>query len=151
VWQIGGDVAERGASMSSDDTIAMAKRHLQEAMPTLTNATLDALDFGTVDAPRFEGKTDQGHRPETPTLIIEGRVCTGWPSKLALAPLLADQIASHVSEQVPTEQASAFEPVPATVPRPQVAHGPWTPRPTLEAGPCETIATWNSEHWARAN
>jgi len=108
------------------------------------------LDFGTLDAPRFEGRTADGRRPKTPTLLVDGATLTGWPTKLALTPLLADQLADHCATSMsgPTRGCPT---VPAEIPRPTPAAGPWEPRPTPEAGPCETATTWNSDHWARAH
>ena len=150
VWQIGGEVAERGVTMTPGETIAMAKSHVLQAMPTLDSAQLDELDFGTLDAPRFEGRTADGRRPKTPTLLVDGATLTGWPTKLALAPLLADQLTDHCAASMsgPTRGCPT---VPAEIPRPTPAAGPWEPRPTPKAGPCETATTWNSDHWARAH
>lgn len=146
VWQIGGEVAEQGASMTAEATIDMAKSHLSQAMPALSASYLDALDLGTIESPRFEGQTPDGRRPELPTLLVEGSTLTGWPNKLALAPLLADQIADALPPS-----AHACPMVPNDLPRPSPAEGPWNQSPTPKASPCETAATWNSEHWARAD
>jgi glycine/D-amino acid oxidase-like deaminating enzyme len=129
IWQIGGEVAEAGARQSAADTIAIARKHLARALPSLDATT---LELATYSAPRAEGRTGSGQRPDTPTLLSEGPVLTGWPTKFALAPLLSDQIIEAIDPPQHT-----MVPVPMAAPRPAPAAGPW-----------ENDELWNSEHSA---
>ncbi len=116
VWQVGGEVAERGATASEADTISLAAAQLSEALPEIS---FESTEWATYDAPRFEHATASGGRPDLPTVLDEGNLLTGWPTKLALAPLLSDDIAARIS---PT-----FTPLPAPAhwPRPTIATPPW--------------------------
>ncbi|MCH2135652.1 MAG: FAD-dependent oxidoreductase [Phycisphaerales bacterium] len=126
VWQIGGDVAEQGATLTPSETIELARAHLRRALPGLD---VDQLEMGTYAAPRAEGKTPKGARPGTPTVLEDGPVLTAWPTKLALAPLLADTLAKHL----PSARREGH-PVPEKLPRPAPAKGPW-----------EMPDTWNTD------
>ena len=129
IWQIGGDVAEAGAQQTPAATMAAARAQLARALPALDTST---LELATYKAPRAEGRTPSGGRPETPTLLAEGPVLTGWPTKFALAPLLSDQI---IDALAPGQHS-------------MVPVAPHLPRPTPAAGPWENDALWNSEHSA---
>ncbi|MDP7069884.1 MAG: FAD-dependent oxidoreductase [Phycisphaerales bacterium] len=116
VWQIGGELAEWGATRSPADTIARAAAEVAQALP---GVSMEGAQWSTYEAPRAEHVTAGGRRPDLPTVLEEGRVLTGWPTKLALAPLLADDIASRIAPRHPAA------PVPPHVQRPGVATPPW--------------------------
>ncbi|MDG1838585.1 MAG: FAD-dependent oxidoreductase [Phycisphaerales bacterium] len=116
VWQIGGQVAERGAEMTSAATIQAAVQNVRAAMP---NLSLEGTEWSTYLAPRSEYATGQGGRPDRHGLIEDDRIITAWPTKLALAPLLADDIAHRISAN-----SGSLE-VPADMARPTTATPPW--------------------------
>ena len=71
---------------------------------------LPALDlsytiWGTFDAIRAEAKSG-GKRPEGIELIERGNIKIGWPTKLALAPVLSDKIYKTLPE--PSEEPVDF-------------------------------------------
>ncbi|MBI4440537.1 FAD-dependent oxidoreductase [Candidatus Woesearchaeota archaeon] len=91
VWNIGGTLAE-----NTDEP-------LQQRAERLFRKTLPGLDLGrvtwsTYHAIRSEPKTKDGHIPETATIRKYGNVFVCWPTKLVLAPLLADRIEQEVSQ-----------------------------------------------------
>ena len=116
VWQIGGQVAERGAEMPAGATIHAAIQDVRKALP---NLSLEGTEWSTYLAPRSEYATGQGGRPDRHGLIQDGRIITAWPTKLALAPLLADDIADRVSV------SSGSLEVPSDMGRPTTATPPW--------------------------
>ncbi len=116
VWQVGGEVAEWGASASEDETLSLAAAQVAEALPGISFVS---AQWATYDAPRSEHATADGGRPDLPTVLEDGSILTGWPTKLALAPLLSDDIATHVSPHFPAVAA------PLHWPRPVVATPPW--------------------------
>ena len=70
-----------------------------------------------------------GKRPDDVQVLVEGNVITAWPTKLALAPRLADRLL----ELIP----------PASGPM-AVAPEDW-PRPTVALPPWESEAEWHRE------
>ena len=91
VWQVGGQIAESGVSLDARTLILQAKAR--------TEATIPGIDLGRVQwttyrVNRAEGATRDGSRPESVQLLREGNVLTAWPTKLALVPVLAEQIAA---------------------------------------------------------
>lgn len=76
----------------------------------------------TYDAPRAEGATPTGKRPESPSILHEANTITAWPSKLVLAPQTADNIATTISHAFkPSSKAAQLPPRP----QPPVAQFPW--------------------------
>jgi glycerol-3-phosphate dehydrogenase len=120
VWQIGGQLAEDGVAMSPESLVDHAATELRVVLPALD---LTAAEFSTYRVDRAEGATEDGSRPETIQVLCAGNVTTGWPTKLALAPVLADEIASRIQ---PSAGRSDFDPTAlAAWPRPEVALPPW--------------------------
>lgn len=127
VWQIGGELAENGIHREPLELIWKARAELQAVIPGLD---LSGAEWTTYCIDRAEGATAQGQRPESVQMLVEGNVLTGWPTKLALAPVLAGELASRVMTAHPGSSLdlSAL----AEWPRPSVAQPPW-----------ETCRTWH--------
>ncbi len=139
VWQIGGQLAEDGVAMTPR---ALTQRAAQELQSVLPGVSFDQTEWSTYKTDRAEGATSQGSRPETAQVLCAGNVTTGWPTKLALAPVLANEIASRITAEASSApfQSAAW----ADWPRPAVAllpwedpHRQWWPQPksTMEATP----------------
>lgn len=126
VWQIGGQLAEDGVAMTLDALIDHAANELRAVLPALN---LSEVEFSTYRVDRAEGATEDGGRPETIQVLCAGNVTTGWPTKLALAPVLADEIASRIE---PAAGKTDFDVAAlSNWPRPEIAVPPWdeTSRP----------------------
>jgi glycerol-3-phosphate dehydrogenase len=141
VWQIGGQVSEDGVAMESAELIAHAQEELRAVIPGIE---LVGVDWSTYRVNRAEGTTRNGRRPETIQILREGNTITAWPTKLVLAPklaeVIADEIASQGADRNPLRQqgiqpfsladASGYD-WPASLrdwPRPEVALPPWETR-----------------------
>ncbi|MBL0927841.1 MAG: FAD-dependent oxidoreductase [Phycisphaerales bacterium] len=125
VWQIGGQVAEDGVSMTPDEAIAHARAELLASVPGLNT---EHAEWSTYDAPRAELAAG-GKRPEDVSLAEDGPIITAFPTKLALAPRLADRAAEAVARRAPTPTGPGSC-APEGWPAPAVAAGPWDePRP----------------------
>ena len=123
VWQLGGQVAEDGVSMGRRELVAHAARELAEVLPGLDLAPLEATAY-RVD--RAEAATEGGRRPETQSLLIDGNTITAWPTKLALAPALAAQVAGVLDRMAPPAVPGVSVDLEAIDwPRPEVAQPPW--------------------------
>ncbi len=134
VWQVGGQVAESGVAWSPEEVIRHTQREFAEVLPELD---LSETQWATYRVDRAEGATTLGRRPSSFRLIQDGNVLTAWPTKLVLAPQLAEAILKHVTTQSPAPQPSlaALE----GMPRPEVAAPPW-----------EQVAAWQDAAPANA-
>jgi len=90
VWLVGGELAERGVELSSDEQVRAARRELAHGLPWLD---LNGCDFSTFRVDRAEGRTSGGRRPDEPTIVEMDGVVAAWPTKLVLAPVLAERLA----------------------------------------------------------
>jgi glycine/D-amino acid oxidase-like deaminating enzyme len=97
VWYLGGELAESGVSRSAAEQIDMARAELRECFPRLETTS---WEFSTIRVDRCEGRSDSGRRPDGPTVHSAGRILGAWPTKLVLAPLLADAVLGRVRELV---------------------------------------------------
>ena len=121
VWYIGGQIAESGIARSEAGQIVEAKRELAECMPWLT--LLDTATWATLRVDRAEGVPKgaaaaallPGMRPDAPVVVAQGRVIAAWPTKLAFAPLLGDEVLRQLGEMkvMPRADGSLDHAVPA--------------------------------------
>lgn len=93
VWQVGGEVAERGVTMPPLELARVARREVLASIPGLDTG---ACEWSCYDAPRAELATPGGRRPDDTTILAEGPVLTAFPTKLALAPRLAQLVAESI-------------------------------------------------------
>lgn len=89
VWYVGGLIAEHGVGQSEAELIAAARREFATLLPQLD---LSRSRFAGYRVDRAEGATEDGRKPEGPVLKRVGGITLAWPTKLALAPQLADLI-----------------------------------------------------------
>lgn len=89
VWYLGGQIAEEGVGRSRDAQIAAAKKELNELFPWLD---LSQAQWGVLPIDRAEVKMADGSRPDNVFFAQADGVITAWPTKLALAPRLAQLI-----------------------------------------------------------
>lgn len=116
MWYLGGNLAEKGAQHSHEATIAKARQELNTLFPWLdgTSITFDSFSINRAEA------QSGGKRPDTPTVIAEGNRLIAYPTKLALAPLLADELTQKISDLTPIQTT-----VHPCFPPPRVASFPW--------------------------
>ena len=89
VWYLGGQLAEDGVHRSDADQIARAQRELTELIPW---QRFDAAQWAVLDIDRAEVRHADGHRPDSFYIDQQDNIVTAWPTKLALAPLLAQKV-----------------------------------------------------------
>ena len=116
VWYLGGQLAEDGVHRSDDEQISRARQELATLIPW---QKLDTAQWAVLDIDRAEVKHADGHRPDSFYVDQHGDVITAWPTKLALAPLLAQQVVDLVGGV-----AKTANPLPAW-PSPPFAEFPW--------------------------
>jgi hypothetical protein len=99
VWQIGGQIGEDGVKMSDSDFVKHAANEMKECVPGLK---LDGVEISSYRIDRAEAATGTGQRPEDVHILKEGNVLTAFPTKLALAPRLAQRVLEELNIEHPT-------------------------------------------------
>jgi hypothetical protein len=122
VWQVGGEIAERLALENNEEAARTAA--IEEIERRLPGFNFSAVQIALYRAVRAEARTAEQKRPSGvhvsragPSLIV------AWPTKLALAPVLADEVFSLASADLrqPAGYGGACLPWPA----PPLATYPW--------------------------
>ncbi len=119
VWYLGGQLAEDGVHRSVAGQIEHAKAEVAELLPWLD---LNSVEWATLDIDRAEVKQPGSKRPEGVYADYQDRVITGWPTKMVLAPKLADDIVTLLKKH--NVLASGAKPLPDW-PHPEYAILPW--------------------------
>jgi glycerol-3-phosphate dehydrogenase len=128
LWYLGGELAESGVQRSEAQQIEAARQEIATLFPWLE---LEGAQWRTLRIDRAEPRQRGLLRPDDAFAesIADGSVLVGWPTKLALAPRLAERLLQLLAIDVkPTHRplpadaaarlASALGPVP-------VAAAPW--------------------------
>lgn len=89
VWYLGGQIAEEGVNLDSATQIAVAKKELTALFPWIDFSTAEFASF-IID--RAESAQPGGKRPDGSEFQEIKNMLVAWPTKLALAPKLADDI-----------------------------------------------------------
>lgn len=117
VWYIGGDIAEQdGVARSEAEQITAGKALFAKLMPWID---LSDAEWFTWRGNRAEPLTGTGDRPAGAYCERIGNVLVAWPTKLALAPNLADQVlreSGEIAEK--TNQPLALQ-------HPPLGRAPW--------------------------
>jgi glycerol-3-phosphate dehydrogenase len=120
VWQVGGEVSERGVEMEQPSFLAHAAAEIRSVLPDLD---LGGVEWSSYRIDRAEAESS-GRRPDDVSVADAGNVFACWPTKLALVPRLAQRIAARLesAEAAPSRGAGPeFD----EWPRPEVALAPW--------------------------
>ncbi len=122
VWNVGGEVAEQASQMTDDAEIREAgAKDLRRCLPGLD---LSRLEMAHYPAIRAESRTKDHRRPSgVHANRLADRVWVAWPTKLALAPVLADELFSQLSVELGPPAGYPIEPFGGACP--PVATPPW--------------------------
>jgi hypothetical protein len=101
--------------MDEGQLLARARAELRRSLPDLN---LDGLEWAAYGIDRAEAATRTGQMPDDAHIIHEENIVTAWPTKLALAPRLAQRILQLLA---PPAHAGGVVRGPA----PPLARGPW--------------------------
>ena len=93
VWYLGGELAEAGVGRGDDEQILAAKQLLQRFLPWVD---VSDGDWQCLAINRAEADVGNDYRPDDAYIAVEGRVVAAWPTKLTLAPSLADKLVEHI-------------------------------------------------------
>lgn len=121
LWQVGGEIAERLA-WQQDDTAARALA-LQEIRRWLPQLNLSRAEITIYRAVRAEARTAAQRRPSG---VHASRIAPGlvvaWPTKLSMAPVLADEVFDILNDDL--KAPGGYSEVPSW-PSPNLARYPW--------------------------
>lgn len=95
VWYIGGQVAEDGIELDSVTQIETVRKELKELFPWINFSN---TQFATFFVDRAEGLQSDGRRPDSCYVKEVQNVLAAWPTKLALAPKLSDEIIQNLKK-----------------------------------------------------
>jgi len=95
VWYLGGQIAEEGVGRNEGEQIAAAQKELGELFPWLD---LSEAQWGILPIDRAEPQMPGGARPDDVFADERDGVITAWPTKLALAPRLAERIIDRIQQ-----------------------------------------------------
>ncbi|MDA3868959.1 MAG: FAD-dependent oxidoreductase [Gammaproteobacteria bacterium] len=119
VWYLGGQLAEDGVARSDAEQIKQAQAELAELIPWLNQSK---LQWATLAINRAEVKKPGTKRPDTFYVEQQHKVMTAWPTKMALAPVMAERILEMIDNEKLTRVAEAELPL---WPKPAYATLPW--------------------------
>lgn len=122
VWQVGGQLAEDGVSLGPAELVQRAQQELRQVLPGID---FRGCAWSTYRVERAEVATAGGQRPGTFGILEEGNTLSLWPTKLVLAPLLAEAVLLRLPRPSGEKTAAALERALADWPRPEVAAPPW--------------------------
>lgn len=127
-WYVGGLLAEQGVTQTPEQLIRTAKAELARLLP---GADFAQATWATHRVDRAEPASRGGLLPGSALARGHGAVIVGWPTKLALAPVLTEKIMALLDQDSvrpgPSEMAGLD-----ALPAPGIARPPW-----------ETVAQWS--------
>jgi glycine/D-amino acid oxidase-like deaminating enzyme len=101
VWYLGGLLAEEGIRRDTATQIEAARKELSSLFSWLN---FSDAEFSTFMIDRVEPLQKNGLKPETSLVKTVKNIVIAWPTKLALAPKLANDIIAHLEELSLTSQ-----------------------------------------------
>lgn len=125
VWYLGGELAEQGVERGEAEQTAAAKQSLQTLLPWVS---LENPQWQTVRINRAEPAQSTLTLPDAAFAKQHKNLIVAWPTKLALAPDLADKVLT----MLPPASGGTAPASLGTLPRPAVTQaiwdrGRWTP------------------------
>lgn len=101
IWYLGGQLAEEGIHRNEADQIKAAQIELNSLFPWLD---LSTASFASFMIDRAEPYQLSGVKPDTAFIKVINNMMVAWPTKLALTPILADNILQHLEKSQFTPQ-----------------------------------------------
>ncbi len=89
VWYLGGEVAETGVGLAEAEQIDRGRQELGELLPWLD---LRSVEWSAFHVDRAEPRRPGGRRPDDFFVQQTRQLLVTWPTKLALAPRLAQAV-----------------------------------------------------------
>jgi glycerol-3-phosphate dehydrogenase len=123
IWQVGGEIAERLAREENDERArSEAIKEIRRGLPSVD---LSGVEVALYRATRAEATTADHRRPSGVHISqVTPQITVGWPTKLALVPVLAEEVFLSVNEQL-KEPADGSGNSSLAWPKPPLARYPW--------------------------
>lgn len=96
IWYMGGELSENGIERDSSQQIQAARKELRELFPWLD---FSLASFRSFIIDRAEPKQKSGLKPDGAYYRAIQNTIIAWPTKLALAPQLAEDIVKHLHRE----------------------------------------------------
>ncbi len=122
VWYLGGDLAETGVKRGSEEQIQEAQQLIAKLLPWIE---LKDASWGSFHINRAEPKQSSLTRPDSAFAQASGNSIISWPTKLALAPDLADQVLDMLDKQSISPRFTTDATVLELLAKPEIAEPPW--------------------------
>lgn len=119
VWYMGGQLAEEGVDKNDAELIQAAKDELKDLIPWLE---LKDAQWGVLKIDRAEIKKAGVTRPDSFSIEEHDDIITAWPTKMALAPALADSVLEILDKENIKHDSNTSLPAWA---EPEYAEFPW--------------------------
>ena len=107
-WYLGGELAEAGAKLDQATQIELSKNKLQALFPW---CDFSAASFNSFYINRAEAAQAGGKRPDRDSVETHGNVLFCWPTKLTLAPVLANSVLAKIRELAIAPSAEPHAPL----------------------------------------
>jgi len=121
VWYLGGKLAEDGIHLSPTAQHKKAHEELTELFPWID---LSKAAYASFMVDRAEGAEKEGKRPSQPTLQKFYNYICVWPTKLALTPLLVQELVQYLQKRNQPRTIYSDTP-PLAWAAPLIATPPW--------------------------
>lgn len=121
-WYLGGGLAESGVERSPAQQLECARKLLAERFPWYD---LKDSEMYCYPVNRAEASQPGGKRPDNASVQQEGNVLYAWPTKLTLAPQLAQQVIERLQAAGITPGSHGNHMPLHTLPTPPLAQPPW--------------------------
>ena len=121
VWYVGGLMAEDGVAESPERLIERARQELPKCFPAVD---FSSARWATFRVDRAEGLASSTRHLGGPVLGEQREFLAVWPTKLALAPALAEHVCRQFEQQGLRPMTSQLDAL-ASLERPKVARPPW--------------------------
>ena len=123
LWYLGGELAEAGVKRTGEEQIAAAVALIDKFFPWLD---LSDAQWGCFTINRAEANISNHYRPDDALYIEEDNVLVAWPTKLTLAPSLADKLIEYLTAKsiTPMQIGNTFE-LDTLLDKPRIATANW--------------------------
>ncbi|ROR98814.1 glycerol-3-phosphate dehydrogenase [Sinobacterium caligoides] len=125
VWSLGGDLATNGIDDSPEQLIEAAKQELATLFPWLD---FSDAEWSTITVDRAEPKQNTLTKPDqafAEVTVDAPNVTVAWPTKLTLAPNLADTVIEQLEQKAITPTKATNADILASLGTPEIARPIW--------------------------
>jgi len=122
IWQVGGEIAEKLAIQENlENGRRAAMKEIRHCLPGLD---FSGVEIAIYPATRAEARTAGQRRPSGVHVSrVAPGIVVGWPTKLSMAPVLAEEIFALVQDEL--KQPGDYDEPSLPWPMPPVARHPW--------------------------